>query len=106
MSGKSAVLTTLLGVSLLAFLAGCYGVSGGVGIDVGVPPPGLRAEVAVTSPGEGYYWVPGYWDWVGAEWSWVPGAWARPPHVRAVWVAPRYERGRRGHWRYIRGRWR
>jgi hypothetical protein len=108
MSAKSTAVTTLLVALVVASLAGCYGYygGGGVGIEVGVPPPGIRAEVAIASPGPGYYWVPGYWDWVGAEWSWVPGAWSRPPHARAVWVGPRYERGRRGHWRYMRGHWR
>ena len=106
---SSSALMTLLAVLALGLLAGCYGYygGGGVGIEVGGPPPGLRAEVGITSPGPGYYWVPGYWDWsvAGAEWIWVPGAWARPPHARAVWVTPRYAR-HRGHWRYERGHWR
>ena len=97
----------LLAVLALTALTGCYGVygGGGVGIDVGGPPPGLRAEVSITSPGPGYYWVPGYWDWVNAEWSWIPGTWVRPPHAHAVWVTPRYNH-RRGHWMYQRGHWR
>lgn len=99
----------LLAVFALALLAGCYGVyrGGGGGVEVGVPPPGLRAEVAIASPGSGYLWVPGYWDWapVRAEWVWVPGVWERPPHARAVWVAPRYHH-RRGRWVYERGHWR
>ncbi|HEX3556297.1 MAG TPA: hypothetical protein VIA62_24020 [Thermoanaerobaculia bacterium] len=105
----SPAFMTLLALLALSVLTGCYGYygGGGVGIEVGVPPPGVRAEVAITSPGPGYYWVPGYWDWSGAsaEWLWVPGAWVRPPHARAVWVVPRYVR-HRGHWRYERGHWR
>jgi hypothetical protein len=97
----------LLAVLAIATLTGCYGVygGGGVGIEVGGPPPGVRAEVSIVSPGPGYLWVPGYWDWDRADWVWVPGAWVRPPHARAVWVAPRYHQ-RRGHWAYQRGHWR
>lgn len=99
----------LLAVFALTLLAGCYGVyrGGGVGIEVGLPPPALRAEVGIASPGPGYLWVPGYWDWAAAraDWVWVPGTWERPPHARAVWVAPRYHQ-RRGHWMYEHGHWR
>ncbi|HEY0512565.1 MAG TPA: hypothetical protein VGH73_11710 [Thermoanaerobaculia bacterium] len=97
----------LLAALAIATLTACYGVygGGGAGIEVVGPPPGVRAEVAITSPGPGYYWVPGYWDW-DRDWVWVPGAWTRPPHVRAVWVAPRYHHRRGGHWAYERGHWR
>jgi hypothetical protein len=103
----SRILLPLLAVLALTALAGCYGEygGGGVGIEVGGGPPGLRAEVAIASPGPGYYWVPGYWDWVGADWTWIPGAWVQPPRAHAVWVAPRYHH-RRGHWNYERGHWR
>jgi hypothetical protein len=98
----------MLALLALTLLAGCYGAYGGadVGIDVDGPPPGIQAEVSIDSPGAGYLWVPGYWDWgVNSSWAWVPGAWQRPPHERAVWVAPRYHLGRRSHWRYERGHW-
>jgi hypothetical protein len=99
----------LLVVLAFATLTACYGVyrdgGGDVGIEVVGPPPGVRAEVTIASPGPGYFWVPGYWDWVNTDWVWVPGAWVRPPHERAVWVAPRYHH-RRGHWAYQRGHWR
>jgi WXXGXW repeat (2 copies) len=78
---------------------------GGIGIEVGGPPPGVHAEVHVTSPGPGYVWVPGYWDWNSSDWVWVPGAWLKPPHPHAHWVAPHYQH-RRGHWKYHRGHWR
>ena len=97
----------LLALLALTALAGCYGYygGGGVGIAVAGPPPGVRAEVAITAPGPGYYWVPGYWDWVGADWAWVSGTWVRPPHAHAVWVAPTYHHNR-GHWNYVHGHWR
>jgi hypothetical protein len=97
-------------VGLLALAAsGCvgYGYGGGVGLRVGFGPPGFRTEVAVASPGPGYYWVPGYYDWVPARanYVWVEGRWALPPHPHAVWVAPRYTR-RRGGYLYLHGHWR
>jgi hypothetical protein len=98
----------LLALLAIALFAGCYAGyrGGGVGIDVEGPPPDIRAEVAIDSPGVGYAWVPGYWDWgVDRSWVWVPGTWARPPHERAIWVAPRYHQ-RRGRWLYERGHWR
>src|SRR5262245_25319767 len=91
----------------LVLLAACSPyVYSDVGLEVGGPPPGIRAEVALSSPGPGYDWVPGYWDWstVSADWTWVPGSWLAPPHRHARWVSPRYE-NRRGHWRYHRGHW-
>ena len=105
----SSILMTLLVLLALVPLAGCYGpyAGVGVGVEVGGPPPGLRAEARLVSPGPGYYWVPGYWDWslASGEWFWVPGSWSRPPHAHARWVTPRYER-HRGHWTYRRGHWR
>jgi hypothetical protein len=97
-------LSLLALVAVLALgLSACYPVYGG-GVRVGFGPPGFRAEVAVESPGPGYYWVPGYYDWVGGNYVWVTGRWVRPPHERAVWVAPRYERRGRGYV-YYRGHW-
>jgi hypothetical protein len=106
----SSILTILLALLALTPLAGCYYgpyEGPGVGVEVGGPPPGLRAEVRVGPPGPGYYWVPGYWDWnvSRADWFWVSGSWVRPPRARAVWVSPRYER-HRNHWMYRRGHWR
>jgi len=104
-SRASLPLLALLAVAALTGCYGAYGYGGDVGIEVGGPPPGVRAEVSIASPGPDYYWVPGYWDWVNADWVWVQGTWARPPHARAAWVAPGY-RHRHGHWMYQRGHWR
>lgn len=80
------------------------------GFRVGFAPPPPRHEVVVVRPRPGYYWVDGYWDWrpVYREYVWVPGYWARPPHPRAVWVAPRYtyRHHDRHHHYYRRGYWR
>ncbi|MGH9559806.1 MAG: hypothetical protein ACRD30_11260, partial [Bryobacteraceae bacterium] len=59
------------------------------------------AAYAVPAPAPGYTWVGGYYYPVGARYVWRPGYWARPPYARAVWVGPRYFRGRyyHGYWR-------
>src|SRR3954453_3069019 len=78
----------------------------GVGVRVLAPPPVLRHEVAVARPGPGFVWVRGHWDWSPAarDYVWIPGGWVHPPHARAVWVEPRYERRGRGHF-FIAGHW-
>ena len=104
---RAALLMATLGVTLMT---GCYGTyqsgDGEAGIEVGLAPPELQTEVAIASPGDGYVWVPGYWDWgVNGQWAWVGGSWQRPEHERAVWVRPEYK-NRHGHWHYRKGYWR
>jgi hypothetical protein len=101
-------LLILAAVGLLAMgMSGCYyPYPPGYGVRVGFGPPAFRAEVALGSPGPGYYWRPGYYDWAGANWAWIGGAWVVPPRPHALWVAPRYERLSRGGYMYHRGHWR
>ena len=68
-------------------------------------PPPFRAERRSSRPSNEYVWVDGYWHWNGRQYVWQPGHWARPPHERAMWVAPRYERHEQGY-RYTPGQWR
>lgn len=68
------------------------------------PPPPPR-EARTRSPGRGHVWISGYWGWDGNRREWVRGHWERPPHRRAVWNAPRWDRRGRD-WVYIRGSWR
>jgi hypothetical protein len=100
-----------LGLAVAVVLAlpatGCvatYG-HGGYGLEVDVPPPAVRAEVAYASPGPGYIWIDGFWDWGAHDYFWVPGRWDRPPRLGAVWVGPRYDHRGRHHY-YQRGHWR
>lgn len=85
-------------------MTGCSVSSTGVGLEVGFGPPALRAEVAVSAPGDGYVWVPGYYDWRDSNYVWVEGSWVLPPHRGAHWVSPRYDHRGRHHY-YRPGRW-
>jgi hypothetical protein len=79
--------------------------SGGVAYYANTPPPPVRVETYGPAPGPGFVWVNGYWGWRGNNYVWVGGRWSRPPHARAVWVAPRWE-SYRGRYRFYEGRWR
>jgi hypothetical protein len=102
--------TGLAGLGLL----GCHERNGGVVVYsqqqepqyvvVQEAPPPIIVEREVRSPGPGYLWIEGYWHWNGHKYGWQRGHWARPPHERAVWVAPRYEKVEHGY-RYAPGRW-
>lgn len=84
-------------------LVGC---GGGVGIAyyAPVPPPPLRVEPIIVSPGPGNVWINGYWGYEGGRHVWHAGHYERPPHPGAHYVAPRWERKgnryafREGHW--------
>ena len=71
-------------------------------INVGQPPPPLRAEV-VPAPRRGYVWAPGYWQWQGRRHVWHGGYWvrARPGYVYGAptWVE------RDGRWQFRQGGW-
>ena len=67
------------------------------------PPPIVR-DRRPSQPSRRHIWIDGNWDWKGQRYVWQPGHWAVPPHGRAVWVAPRYERDEHGY-RYMPGRW-
>jgi len=51
-------------------------------------PPPLPVYVQPACPGDGYIWVPGYWDWddVDADYYWVPGTWVSAPETGFLWT--------------------
>jgi WXXGXW repeat (2 copies) len=57
-------------------------------IVVALAPPPLPIYVQPACPGDGYIWVPGYWDWddVDADYYWVPGTWVMAPEVGFLWT--------------------
>ncbi|MBZ5622231.1 MAG: hypothetical protein LAQ69_26405 [Acidobacteriia bacterium] len=105
MKTKLFAILLLAGSSLFArthFTVGIGVGFGGYGYGYYAPPP-LPPVVAYRPPcpGPGYAWINGYWVPSRPRYAWRAGYWARPPYVRAYWVAPRYY----GH-RYYRGYWR
>jgi len=79
-------------------------VEAAVRVYVGTPPPRL-VEVRPPRGRPGLVWQPGYYRWTGNQYRLRRGRWVRPPRRNAVWVSPRWERGRRG-WYSVPGRWR
>lgn len=69
------------------------------------PPPPLRREVIIASPGPRYAYVEGHWRWTGRDYDWVPGHWVERPRGRHGWVAGRWV-ARRGAWVWREGHWR
>jgi hypothetical protein len=69
------------------------------------PPPPMRTEKTVPTPGPGFIWVPGSWNWGGTTYVWVGGGWEQPPRPAARWVAPRWRHTSRG-WYRVDGYWR
>ncbi len=67
-------------------------------------PPRVIRERRPSRPSRGHIWIDGNWHWDGQRYVWQNGRWALPPHERAVWVPPRYERDDRGY-RYMPGGW-
>ncbi len=112
---RHLILAALITIgSASAFAQGRFYVGGSWGFGTpapmrayGPPPPPPRVYYGgygyarPMAPGPGYMWVDGYYDYFGRDYRWRPGYWARRPHPRAVWVAPRYNRGF-----YVSGYWR
>ena len=73
-------------------------------VDVEPPPPPV--EVVPAPPAPDFVWMPGYWYWEGGRYVWRGGYYGRRPHPGALWVAPRWERGRDGRWQHRPGYWR
>ncbi len=104
---RSLIKATLCAVMLFGCSSAVRAqVSVGVGIVIGQPPPPRVVRVLPPRPGPGFFWVAGYWYPVRGRYAWHRGYWARPPYEGAIWVAPRYERGRYfvGHWDGPHGR--
>jgi hypothetical protein len=96
---RVAVIATAVTVSM-----GGIGLTGCSRTIVEAPPP-PQQEVVVGQPGPDYVWIGGFWGWHWGHYSWSAGHWEKPPHVRAVWDAPRWEH-RGGRYVFVEGRWR
>ncbi|RAJ80056.1 YXWGXW repeat-containing protein [Chitinophaga dinghuensis] len=58
-------------------------------------PPPIPDYVQPACPGDGYYWVPGYWAWGSGGYYWVPGVWVLPPSAGLLWTP--------GYWAFYGG---
>lgn len=58
-------------------------------------PPPLPDYVQPPCPGDGYYWMPGYWSWAANGYYWVPGVWVMPPSIGLLWTP--------GYWGFYSG---
>ncbi|MGH8182430.1 MAG: hypothetical protein ACREPH_02075 [Rhodanobacteraceae bacterium] len=82
------------------------GVSIGIGVSVGIPPPALPVYVQPIAPAAGYIWTPGYWAWDPGYggYYWVPGTWVMPPQVGLLWT-PGWWGWSDGFYRWHGGYW-
>ena len=97
-----------------ALLAGAllFGTAGNAaaydGVEGGVAPPALRAEVIPRAPSPHYFWARGYWGYrPHGGYAWNGGRWMAPRVGYAWQPAHWYARGARwhfggGYWRHAR----
>src|SRR5262249_40880521 len=79
------------------------GISVSVGIDA--PPPPLRHEVIIASPGPVFVGSDGCWGGAPGHYVWIPGRGERPPHGHMRWSRPHWDRDRDGHYHMTHGGW-
>jgi YXWGXW repeat-containing protein len=64
-------------------------------ISITIAPPPLPVYEQPLCPGDGYYWIPGYWAYGDDGYFWVPGAWVEVPEPGFLWTP--------GYWDYAEG---
>src|SRR4051812_2764584 len=95
---ERCIMKKLMALALITIGSALAQVS--VGIQIGPPPRPHIMRVHPVAPGPGYVWVDGYYYPVRGRYVWHNGYWTRPPYPGAIWITPRYERGRffEGYW--------
>lgn len=105
---KRLMITLLLAAALLLPLSLMSAPSASAwtndDVSVGYAPPPLMWAAQPLCPGDGFYWVPGYWGWSPYGYYWVPGAWVWPPFVGLFWT-PGYWGWYDGDYWWHRGYW-
>jgi hypothetical protein len=66
-------------------------------------PPAARVEVRGRSPGERYFWSPGYHRWDGRRYVWNDGRYYERRNGYE-YVGPRWANNY-GRWEYVPGHW-
>jgi len=69
--------TTFLILTLAALFASV--ALAGVVFSVNIAPPPIADFNQLPCPGDGYVWVPGYYQYGDYGYYWVPGQWVLPP---------------------------
>jgi hypothetical protein len=73
-------------------------------VEVQTQPPAPIVEVRPATPFAGAVWIPGYWHWNGMHHVWVGGRYSAP-RAGYRWEAHHWQRGPRGNWVMVPGRW-
>lgn len=75
-------------------------------VETSQPPQPLAEAVPKVYPGEGAWWIPGYWDLDLEEraWTWVTGTWRVPP-AGHVWISGYWRQVTNGNWQRVPGVW-
>jgi hypothetical protein len=97
----------LVVLSVLAFagpITGCASEPRPSPFFVTMAPPPEPVELQGSAPSPVYVWARGQYNYNGYEYVWTPGHWHERPHVRAVWIAGRWEKTHRG-WTFVEGHW-
>lgn len=102
----SLLVAGLLSTPLLALPPPAQaGISVGIGVSVGIPPPIMPVYAQPIAPGAGYIWTPGYWGWDPATgYYWIPGTWVMPPQFGLLWT-PGWWGWSSGFYRWHGGYW-
>lgn len=96
---------TLALSSLLLLAALCASTaSAAISFSVNVAPPPITVFDQPPAPGDGYIWVPGYYQYGDYGWYWVPGQWVLPPAPNMLWT-PGYWGLESGHYIWHAGYW-
>lgn len=60
--------------------------SAGILFSVNIAPPPITVFDQPPCPGDGYIWVPGYYQYGDYGYYWVPGQWVLPPAPGLLWT--------------------
>jgi len=88
-----------LAIPLILVMTALFGVQAfaAVQFSVTVAPPPIAVFDQPPCPGDGYIWIPGYYQYGDYGYYWVPGHWVTPPGAGLFWTP--------GYWGFAGGRY-
>ena len=103
---RSSAVVLMLGACSVIALSAASHAQVSISVTVDVAPPPLPIYEQPPIPGDGYFWVPGYWAWdqAQADYYWVPATWALAPEPDLLWT-PGYWDWRDGFYVFNQGYW-